>query len=138
MDIPGTISALTGALQVVKDLRAIDAGFDKAELKASLVDVMSSLADAKIALTEAEEKIANQKKEILKLRSSFEKRAELVEYKGFKFEAKEDGHPKGDPFCPRCEQKDGFLMRLVQGLATNKLNCPECKSSYNNVSRFSY
>lgn len=138
MDIPSTISALTGTLQVVKDLRAIDAGFDKAELKASLADVMSSLADAKIALTEAEEKIAAQKKEILNLRSSFEKRADLVEYKGLKFEAKEDGSAKGDPFCPRCEQKDGFLMRLAQGLVPNKMNCPECKTSYNNVPRFPY
>ncbi len=139
MDIPGTITAITASINALKGLREINAEYDKAELKAQLADVMSSLADAKIALSEAQELIANQSKGISALKASFEKSAQLVEYKGFKYEPNENNSPKGEPFCPRCEQRDGFLMRLSQSKgAVTDLQCPECKSIYSRIARFAY
>lgn len=138
MDIPGTITAITASINALKALREINAEYDKAELKAQLADVMSSLADAKIALSEAQEFIASQSKDILALKATFEKSADLIEYRGFKYEHDESGNPKGEPFCPRCEQRDGFLMRLSQSGARTDLVCPECKSTYSRATRFAY
>ncbi len=139
MDIPGTITAITASITALKGLREINAEYDKAELKAQLADVMSSLADAKIALSEAQEVIAGQSKEISVLKTTFEKSAKLVEHRGYKYETNEKGQPKGEPFCPRCEQRDGFLMRLSQSKgAVTELQCPECKSIYSRIPRFAY
>lgn len=132
MDIPASITAITGALQVVKELRAIDAQLDKADLKAKLADVMASLADAKIALVEANDALAAEKMETERLKLAFEFRRNLVEHHGFKYEAFDDGGPKGEPFCPRCEQNNGRFYRLtrIRGGGYSSLACPECKSPF--------
>ncbi|MDT6940721.1 hypothetical protein RI570_21515 [Brucella pseudogrignonensis] len=133
MTIVEAIASVTGALKIVNELRSIDAQFDKAELKAKLADVMSQLADAKIGLIEASEVIEAEKSEAKRLKSAFEFRGKLVEYNGFKYEPFDDGSPKGEPFCPRCEQNFGRFYRLTQyrGGGYSNLTCPECKANFN-------
>ncbi|WP_313030460.1 hypothetical protein [Brucella sp.] len=133
MTIADALAAVTGALKVVNELRAIDAQFDKAELKARLADVMSQLADAKMGLIEASDAIDAEKKETNRLKQAFEFRGTLVEHKGFKYETFEDGGPKGEPFCPRCEQNLGRFYRLTQvrGGGYSNLVCPDCKANFN-------
>lgn len=132
MDIASSISAITGALQVVKELRAIDAQLDKADLKAKLADVMNSLADAKMALIDANEALGVQKSEAQRLKGAFEFKGNLVESRGFKYESFDDGGPKGEPFCPRCEQNKGRYYRLnrIKGGGFSSLECPDCKSTF--------
>jgi hypothetical protein len=57
MDIPSGLSLLAQATGIVKDLRDIDKGFDSAVLKAQMADLYGTLADVKIALSDARETI---------------------------------------------------------------------------------
>lgn len=133
MTIVEALASVTGALKIVNELRSIDTQFDKAELKAKLADVMSQLADAKMGLIEAKDAIEDGKAEVERLKSVFEFRAKLVECNGFKYEPFDDGEPKGEPFCPRCEQNFGRYYRLTESQylgAYSDFTCPECKANF--------
>ncbi|MBZ9710475.1 hypothetical protein LB543_27635 [Mesorhizobium sp. ESP7-2] len=67
MDIAAALSLLSQAIGVVKDLRDIDKGFDKAALKAQMADLYGSLADVKIALSDAQITIHDREQQIKKL-----------------------------------------------------------------------
>lgn len=131
MDITGTISAVASALSVVKELRAIDAQFDKAELKMKIASLTEALSDAKLGLVDVAEQIRDKDREILELRSKLKYRAEnLVDQNGFRYENK-DGKAYGAPYCPVCEQK-GVYLKVAQDRNTNghPFKCPSCKADY--------
>jgi len=62
MDIATALSLLSNATGVVKDLREIDKGFDLAALKAQMANLYGTLADVKIALSDARETIHDKDK----------------------------------------------------------------------------
>ncbi|MDR6591566.1 hypothetical protein [Agrobacterium tumefaciens] len=64
MDIATGLSLLSQATGVVKDLREIDKGYDAAALKAQMADLYGTLADVKIALSDARETIHERDLEI--------------------------------------------------------------------------
>ena len=130
MDWAGALTAASTAVKIAKDLREIDRGLDQAELKARLADVISNMADVRIALTDARDEMRERDAEIDRLKEAFKFSGRLVEKDGFKFETFADGSPKGDAFCPRCEQNLGRYYRLnsVKGFAV--YGCPECKATY--------
>lgn len=57
MDIAAGLTLLGQATNIVKGLREIDKGFDLAALKARMADLYGTLADVKIALSDARETI---------------------------------------------------------------------------------
>ncbi len=135
MDIPGAVATLATAVGVVKDLREIDSGLDKAEMKARLAEVISSLADVKMALVEVQEDARAKDTEIGRLKASFAIKAETIKFEGFSMLTFEDGTPRGMPFCPRCETMDGTLIHLVAARG-NDCQCPQCKAMYTGVPRY--
>jgi len=135
MDWAGALSGIATAVGIAKDLREIDKGLDQAEAKARLADVISNLADVRLALTDAREEMREKEAEIARLKQAFAFKATLVEKEGYKFEPFPDGTPKGEPFCPRCEQNLGRYYRLNWDSAY-VYNCPECKAKYSNVPVF--
>ena len=64
MDIIGGLTAAKLALDLAKDLRAIDRSVDEATFKLKLADLTSALADAQLALSEAKVKMADLEKEL--------------------------------------------------------------------------
>mgnify|MGYP001398699799 CR=1 FL=1 len=136
MDWGAALSAVATAVGIAKDLREIDQGLDKAAMKARLADVISNLADVRIALTDAREEMRERDAEVDRLRRAFEFRSSLVEKDGYKFEPFPDGTPKGEPFCPRCEQNLGRFYRLNSIAGYSKYGCPECKSTFQHVPVF--
>jgi hypothetical protein len=141
MDWAATISAISTAIGLAKDLKEIDAGFDLAAMKANAADLYGNLADVKMALTDARDALREKDEEIARLKSAFAFRGTLVERNGYKYEPKADGTPRGDPFCPRCEQNLGRYYRLVPSTkhhTRGDSECPECKSQYQHVSRFTW
>jgi len=137
VDIATGISIAAQAIGIAKDLREIDRGLDAGEFKAKMAELYIALADVKMALADAQEEIKAKDQTIAALRASFQKQADIVEYRGFKYEKFEDGTPKGTPFCPRCEQNLGRFYRLseTQG-PRGSFQCPECKSQYTHVAAF--
>ncbi|MFP3542738.1 hypothetical protein SB748_04570 [Rhizobium sp. SIMBA_035] len=139
VDIAAALGFLGQAIGIAKDLREIDKGFDAGEFKARMADLYGSLAEVKMALADAQEELRAKDKAIAELRGNFEKKADLIERNGYKYEKGRDGQPQGLPFCPRCEQNLGRYYRLVQTAGPRgQVKCPECKSDYAHVTGFNW
>jgi hypothetical protein len=67
MDIAAGLTLLAQATGIVKDLRAIDKGFDVAVLKSQMAELYGTLADVKIALSDARETIHDKEQKIREL-----------------------------------------------------------------------
>jgi hypothetical protein len=67
LDIAAALTLLGQATGIVKDLREIDKGFDVASLKAQMANLYGTLADVKIALSDARELIHYKDKKIKEL-----------------------------------------------------------------------
>ena len=57
MDLVSGLSAASTALGIVKDLREIDRSVDEASFKLKLAELTGALADTKVALSDARERI---------------------------------------------------------------------------------
>ncbi|WP_105426532.1 hypothetical protein [Neorhizobium tomejilense] len=128
VDIPGTLAVLSQAIGIVKDLREVEKGLSEGEIKARMAEMYSSLADVKMALADTQEELRAKDQEIDRLRSAFATKEKTVKERGFSLLTFEDGEPKGEPFCPVCEQKAGRYFHL--SMMTGKFKCPNCKAEY--------
>ena len=63
MDIAAAIAALGHASTIVKTLRSIDKNYDVATVKAQMVELYESLADVKMALSDAREALHDRDKQ---------------------------------------------------------------------------
>jgi hypothetical protein len=134
MDFMTIIATATKSLEMVKALKDIDKQIGEAELKAKAADLLSNLADLKVALIEAKEEAAAKDNEINKLKQSFQLRSDCVRYYNFLYDKSTDGKPQGQPYCTRCEQIDGVMIKLTydDGPRGNAI-CPQCKTKYRHV-----
>ena len=64
MDWAATLGSLSSALGVVKAIKDIDAAYDKAAYKAQIADLLSTLADVKIAVLDGREELREKDAEI--------------------------------------------------------------------------
>lgn len=134
MDIAGSLSAVTAALGLVKELRDIDAQFDKAELKLKIADLTSALSDAKLGLVDISQELKAKEDEISRLRATIEFReTKLIDKGQFRFFAGDDGKGKGLPICPVCEKRGDFIsvaQDRSHGIGKITYYCPKCKANY--------
>ncbi len=72
MDLMSGLTAISHALSIAKELREIDRGVDEAAYKLKIADLIETLADTKIALSEAKEAISEKDAEIAKLLRTIE------------------------------------------------------------------
>jgi hypothetical protein len=73
VDIITAVTALGHAIKITKDLRDIDRGLDAAAYKAKMADLYGTLADVKMALTDALEAIHDKDQELKELRAEIDK-----------------------------------------------------------------
>jgi len=112
----------------VKDLREIDKAVDAAAYRLRIAELTSVMADIKLALTDAKDKLALKDAEIDRLKKQFQRSADTVEYNGFKYDKGPDGKPTGSAYCPVCEQKEALFFHLNRIAVTD--TCPNCKTHY--------
>ena len=137
MDIVSGIAAVTNGLSIAKALRSIEKTFDDATYKAKIAELIESLTDAKLALAEAKEEMANKNKEIARLKESFQLRANLVNDRGdYKYIVNDAGELLGYPMCPRCEVLDGRIVQLKQDGGLSNARCPACSSKFSPVTAY--
>ncbi len=134
MDLATSLSAVTAALALVKELKQIDAQFDKAELKLKIAGLTEALSDAKLGLVEIAQEMAEKDAEIRRLSELLAyKASNLVEQGAFRYFANEAGEASGVPICPVCEKK-GLFLKLAQdrskGAGAVTYVCPSCKANY--------
>jgi hypothetical protein len=134
MDFMTIIATTTKSLEMVKALKDIDKQIGEAELKAKAAELLSNLADLKIALVEAKEEATTKEAEIITLKKSFQLRADCVRHYNFLYDKSVDGKPQGQPYCTRCEQIDGVMIKVTydEGMRGNAI-CPQCKTKYRHV-----
>lgn len=138
MDIVGAIAATTGALQIVRELRELDAALDKVALKAQMVDLMGKLADVKLALLDAQAALREKDAEIANARAAMRTQAATVVKNGFRYrESPEDpGEPYGYPFCTRCEEIGAQMVSTINSPRERGAVCPQCKTLYVDATKY--
>jgi hypothetical protein len=67
VDISAGLTLIAQAIGIVRELREIDKGFDVAAIKAQMADLYGTLADVKIALSDARETIHERDRRIKEL-----------------------------------------------------------------------
>lgn len=130
MAIMEGISAVSTAIGIAKTLRDVDKTYDAATYKAQIAEILNALTDAKLALAEAKDEIAEQAREIDKLKASFELQSKLV--KGddnYNYMADENDNPVGFPVCPKCEG-EGKIVQTKQHGGYFTSRCPRCSQEY--------
>lgn len=130
MEILAGIAAAKNALDIAKALRGIEKSFDEATLKAQLAELISALADAKMAMVDAKESLAEKDREIEALKISFQTKSGLIRADGdYLYFPGPNDKPLGFPICPSCEA-DGTIIQLKQNGPANKCQCPKCKTEF--------
>ncbi len=135
VDLVTGMAVLTQAVGIAKDLRQIDKGLSDAEYKAKMAELYEALAEVKMSLADAQLAMRERDEEIKRLKAATSLKVSTVEKDGFRFLTFEDGTPKGDPFCPRCEQVDARFFHIAQ-LTGARNRCPVCNSEYGSVPRY--
>jgi predicted nuclease with TOPRIM domain len=129
MDIITAIAAGTRALDAVRAVQDLNKSYDEATWKAKTAELLSDIADMKVALVEAQDRIRELQNQNEKLQAKLIFKVEKTKYeKGWRYEIFEDGTLADFPFCQRCET-EGQFVRIVRSLGSFS-SCPGCKANY--------
>lgn len=139
MDIAATISAVSAAIGLAKEIRSIDTQVDQAELKLKIADLTSSLAEAKMGLVDVADQIREKDDEISRL-TAFDLDLQGKTLKqGFYMDTFEDGGPRGDPYCPYCiDTKKGLFRVRKLNKPGGVSGCPHCRTEYVHAPHYFY
>lgn len=130
MDIVTAITAGTKALEALKAISDIDKNLDAATWKGKVADLMCGIADMKLALIEANDKIRDLEKDNEALLNQVRFKAEKTVYeKGLLYEVYEDGKVAEFPFCQHCMTNAKYIR--LSRTPKNDVACPGCKMQYN-------
>ena len=127
MDIMTAIAAGTKALEALRAIQDINKQYDAATWKAKVAELMSDVADMKLALIDANDQIRQLDNDRKELSSKVTFKAEKTKYEnGLLYEIYEDGSAAEFPFCQNC-LTSGKFVRLVRAMGGTAL-CPGCKT----------
>src|SRR6516225_4090569 len=114
MDIVTAITAGTKALEALKAIQDISKSYDAATWKAKVAELMSDIADMKLALIDANDKIRELEQENHALTERVRFKAEKITYeRGLSYEIFDDGAVAEFPFCQNC-MTSGKYVRIVR------------------------
>ena len=130
------ISAIASSLELLKEMNEIDQDSDFSSVKLNIAELTTALASVQVILATTQQEIATRDETIIALKRNFERQNKTVEQEGFLYDKASDGSPEGAPYCPRCHQKDGLMMRLTESERDEfRMECPECRANYSVVAR---
>lgn len=128
--ITATLSGLKTAIDIAKAIKDADVSIEKAELKYKIAELISALADAKVAAAETIELIENKERQIVELESKLSFSKTLERFKDAYFET-HSGAPVGDPYCAHCWEVDKVAVHLKTGANHARMKeCPRCKTQH--------
>ena len=130
MDIITAIAAGTKALEALKAVQDINKSYDAATWKAKVAELISDIADMKLALIEANDKIRALDMEKGELAAKVVFKAEKTTYEdGYLFEVFDNGEVAEFPFCQNC-LTSGKYVRIARSPGSGSAFCPGCKTHY--------
>lgn len=136
VDVPVVLQSIGAAIGIAKAVAEAKGEWNRADLRLQMAEVTNTLADAKIALTEAQTELYAKDQEIERLKAAFARKDETVEFQGKYFRKGADGKPRGRAFCPVCwDAGRPFLLDRDKGMRGN-MTCARCKSDFNSVGEF--
>lgn len=131
LDFAALLTSTTAAIGIARAVSEAKGAYDQADLKLKMAEIVGTLADVKLALTDAIGESKSKDEEIERLKKAFAFRGETTEHRGWVHPVTKHGEPYGNPFCPRCIEKDGRFMLLRQvGQGYSNLACPMCSTKY--------
>jgi len=130
----GTINAILGSIKTATDIAKLikesGASLEKAEIKLQIADLIGSLADAKIEISNIQAMLAEKDKEIERLKEKLKSVGTTVGFLGARYLLAENGEPVGNPFCPTCWATKKELIPLTKWSNTDQTHkCGECKNT---------
>ncbi len=127
--ITAIINGIKTATDIAKFLKDADISLEKAELKLQIAELINSLADTKISITEIQKIIEEKDNEIAKLKKGLELQSKLVRHNEVYYEVDDTGKPTGDPYCPYCYEVDHTAVHIYENPDNrNQCICPSCKN----------
>ena len=130
VDIMTALATAGHVSNLLKELLGIDKAVNAAEFKFKIAELTEAVADLKLSLVETKDDLATKDAEIERLKKLLQRTANLVAFRGYKYDTNEDGLPIGQAYCPVCEQKDGMLFHLSYFMGENASICLACKSRF--------
>lgn len=129
--IRATLSTAKSAIQLAGLIQESYKTWDDIQFKLKMTELSNMITEVKDAIGGLREENVDLREKMLAL----EKRlalADELEFDGTKFwKRKEDGQKEG-PYCQKCRDKDGKMVRLTK--ESNEMgvywNCVVCKESY--------
>ena len=131
-DFVSIIASLTAARTAAKGLLEIKSIADSAEAKMAIAEMQNTLADTKGEIADLKLELQSKDECIRGLEAKLSEKEKLVRHNEMYFEVDEDGKPAGDPFCPRCHEVDGKSIHLVHR-NEQYVACPSCEKKYPRV-----
>lgn len=123
----GAISDLADGLAKVQSLRKEMSDADFQELILDIRGILADVRDENISLRDANRELENEIRD-LNSKANFENT--LIEIEGFKYDCV-DGKPKGYPYCPICDVREGEKYRLSRNFSVDYSDCKNCNTSHN-------
>lgn len=129
VDIPVLLASISNSIGIARAVREIN--FDQADLRVKMLELIDTLTESKIALTDAQEDLQEKDREIARLTAAFARTGELVQRQGYQFLKNTRGEPQGTPVCSRCLEVDGRIMLTTRHTGERgTVVCPQCKTVY--------
>jgi hypothetical protein len=124
VDIMTALATAGHVSNLLKELLGIDKAVNAAEFKFKIAELTEAVSALKHALIDAKDDLATKDAEIERLKKLLQRTANLVEFRGYKYDKNEHGLPVGQAYCPVCEQKEGMLFTSRTSWARAKASVP--------------
>ena len=122
------LASIKAASDMVKVLKASTVSLKDAEQKFELANLIESLAEAKMSISETIDIIRKQDEKINELEAAFRLKSNLIRHKDVYYELVE-GKPKGAPICSKCWEISHLAVHLTYRTRAEN-HCPNCKNIY--------
>lgn len=136
MDFTNPLKMLGAATDVAKTLLTAETQVEKAKLQLEMADILGALANATVALQEAQKELRHRDEAVAELKAALNDRSALIEHEsGHRWLDSGDGVKRGYPICPSCFHAGRHVQMLQEG-GHHTAACPACREKFTPVDCF--
>jgi hypothetical protein len=136
LDVDVVLKSIGAAIGIAKAVSEAKTEYDLADVRLKMADVTNALADAKVALTDAQLVHRQKDEEIERLKKTFARTDETIEYQGKRYRKGRDGKPRGRAFCTVCWEEGRLFLLDEKDLGRGSMKCARCKAEFAYVNAF--